>query len=101
MNLQHYLQFEIFHLDHYLHYFDILYTERFLENQYKLILHSDNKLYDPIEVSVEDIMEVWEAVGFISFDLPDPEGATSNIDQLAQAVLQLQSDMAHIKQKIN
>jgi transcriptional regulator with XRE-family HTH domain len=33
-------------------------------------LISDNKAYDPYEVHVHDIQEIWQAHGFVSFDLP-------------------------------
>ena len=75
--------------------------ENKIEHEFKLVLHSDNKIYPDMEVSVDDIMEVWEAVGFISFELPDPKAESLGMDQLAQAVLKLQADMAHLKDKID
>ena len=71
-----------------------------IEHEYKLILHSDNKIYPDIDLEVDDIMEVWEAVGFISFQLPDPMQNELTVDQLAHAVIQLQSEVNKIKSSI-
>ncbi|MFA8433030.1 MAG: S24 family peptidase [Marinifilaceae bacterium] len=38
------------------------------ENQ--LILHSDNRDYHPFEVSLNQVLEVWKALGYVCFDLP-------------------------------
>jgi transcriptional regulator with XRE-family HTH domain len=38
------------------------------ENQ--LILHSDNREYHPFEVSLNQVLEVWKALGYVCFDLP-------------------------------
>lgn len=71
-----------------------------IEHEFQLILQSDNKIYPDIAMNVDEVMEVWEAVGFISFQLPDPEHNQLNIDQLAHAVIQLQSEINHIKTHI-
>lgn len=76
-------------------------AENKIEQDYKLVLHSDNTIYPSIEMEVDDIMEVWEALGFISFQLPDPESESLGVDQLAQAVLKLQAEMSHLKQKVD
>jgi transcriptional regulator with XRE-family HTH domain len=34
------------------------------------VLESDNKEFDPFEVHVHDVKEVWQAHGYVSFDLP-------------------------------
>ncbi len=41
-----------------------------LQNERKLILKSDNPLYEPYEMAAEQILEVWKAVGVMNFDLP-------------------------------
>lgn len=75
-------------------------VENRIEQEYKLILHSDNTIYPSLEIEVDDIMEVWEARGFISFQLPDPEVESLSIEQLAQAVLRLQTEVNGLKQKV-
>lgn len=39
----------------------------------RLTLHSDNPAFAPFTLTVRDIAEVWEAQGFISFELPDKD----------------------------
>lgn len=58
----------------------------------KLLLVSDNRLYQPYGVDVEDVLEVWVAKAFFSNQFPEAEGPTAApmLDQLALQVLQLQ-----------
>ena len=35
-----------------------------------LLLKSDNHLYEPYKISAKDIVEIWSARGYLSFDLP-------------------------------
>jgi transcriptional regulator with XRE-family HTH domain len=58
----------------------------------KLLLVSDNRLYEPYSVDVDDILEIWTAKAFFSNQFPEPEAATPAplIEQLALQVLQLQ-----------
>lgn len=58
----------------------------------KLLLVSDNRLYEPYGVEVADILEVWAAKAFFSSQFPDAEAATASpmVEQLALQVLQLQ-----------
>ena len=41
----------------------------FSKNQ--LLLNSDNPEYLSFEVSLNQVLEIWKALGFVSFDLPD------------------------------
>lgn len=36
-----------------------------------LSLHSDNKMFEPFEVEYANVMEIWKAKGYVSFDLGD------------------------------
>ncbi len=62
-----------------------------------LMLKSDNPKYKPFEVGIEDVLEVWNARGFISFDLPD--GNSPNVDQITQMLAELKSEVSEIKRK--
>lgn len=65
-----------------------------------LILTSDNTIYEPFELALKDILEIWKAEGCISFDLPSPAQETSSqLDQLTKMVLQLQQDMTVLKKR--
>lgn len=44
-----------------------------LEESKTLEMISDNHLYSPFSVHISNVMEVWQAMGFISFQLPDAD----------------------------
>tara|TARA_R110002096_G_scaffold430622_2_gene644757 strand:+ start:3404 stop:4186 length:783 start_codon:yes stop_codon:yes gene_type:complete len=60
-------------------------------------LHSDNKIYEPYQLQAEEVLEIWKAKGFISFDLPDVPDATFSVDQLSNMVMQLKNDLDQLK----
>jgi transcriptional regulator with XRE-family HTH domain len=64
----------------------------FAGEEHKLLLVSDNRLYEPYGVDLADILEVWAAKAFFSNQFPDVEGASASplVEQLALQVLQLQ-----------
>ncbi|MDA9554596.1 LexA family transcriptional regulator [Pelobium sp.] len=63
-----------------------------------LKLVSDNPIYDPYFVSVDDIMEIWKAKAFISTELPQPtpeptmESLTTMMAQMQRSISQLQEN---------
>jgi transcriptional regulator with XRE-family HTH domain len=63
----------------------------FADQQGKLLLVSDNRLYEPFSVDADDVMEIWAAKSFYSNQFPEAQGEpTSVVDQLAFQVFQLQ-----------
>ncbi len=62
-------------------------------------LKSDNLEYSTYEVPVHDVVEVWRAVGYTSFELPDGVSVGS-LGALSESIKQLQEDVREIKQKI-
>ncbi|NVN96246.1 MAG: helix-turn-helix domain-containing protein [Bacteroidetes bacterium] len=44
-----------------------------LEETKTLEMISDNHLYPPFSVHIENVLEVWQAIGLISFQLPDSD----------------------------
>lgn len=64
----------------------------FAGQESKLLLVSDNRLYDPYGVDINDILEVWAAKAFFSNQFPSGEMAAPAplVEQLALQVLQLQ-----------
>ncbi|HET7179401.1 MAG TPA: LexA family transcriptional regulator [Chryseosolibacter sp.] len=64
----------------------------FAGEEKKMLLVSDNRLYEPYGIDVSDILEVWAAKAFFSSHFPDAEtpGSSPMLDQLALQVLQLQ-----------
>ena len=76
----------------------ILYKRISIEEEGKIKLTSDNLIYKPYNVSFKEIIELWEAVGFFTHDLPNPN---DTINHLHNIVENIQSDINNIKNKIN
>lgn len=66
-----------------------------IESENRIILNSDNPEYESFEVTPKDLLEVWKAVGLISFNLPN-QTELSN-ETLAFMINELKSDMEIIK----
>jgi len=64
----------------------------FAGQENKLLLVSDNRVYEPYGIDIADILEVWAAKAFFSNQFPDTESAAVSplVEQLALQVLQLQ-----------
>jgi hypothetical protein len=67
-----------------------------IKDKKTLLLCSTNPDYQPYEISIGDILEVWKFTNYISSQLPEPNLSR---DKLAETVLQLQKDMAFLKNK--
>lgn len=65
----------------------------------KLLLVSDNRLYEPFGVDVADVLEIWAAKAFFSNQFPDAEAAPPSplVEQLALQVLQLQKSGKNVR----
>ncbi|TPE43215.1 XRE family transcriptional regulator [Pontibacter mangrovi] len=59
-----------------------------------LHLHSDNPVYSPYEVHVEDVLEIWEARSYISSTFPI---ADLSLNKLSSIVLDLQKEVQKLK----
>ncbi len=64
----------------------------FAGQENKLLLVSDNRLYEPYGIDVGEVLEVWVAKAFFSNHFPDAESSSVSplVEQLALQVLQLQ-----------
>src|SRR5690606_25842445 len=63
----------------------------FGDAEHKLLLVSDNRVYEPFGVDIADILEIWSARAFFSQQFPEADAAPSPlVEQLALQVLQLQ-----------
>ncbi|WP_256006561.1 XRE family transcriptional regulator [Pedobacter deserti] len=67
---------------------------KFRENK-ELKLVSDNKAYDPYNISSEDILEIWKAKAFISSALPDPTPEPT-IETLTHMMSQMQKSISQL-----
>lgn len=73
-------------------------AENHLKEKQLLTLFSLNPLYDPFEVNVKDIKEVWKFVHYISSEVPEPNLPKENLIQTVQA---LQKEVKAIQTKLN
>ena len=71
--------------------------ENNLRKDGKLVLYSLNPIYDPYEVHVNEVKEIWKFVNYISSELPDPVLPEK---QLIQAVASMKHDLQRIKAKL-
>lgn len=62
----------------------------------QLLLKSDNTAYDPYTVAVGRVVEVWKAVGVISFELPNPE-KNPGLPQITTLLMDLKREVEELK----
>lgn len=72
-------------------------VENNLKKNGKLILYSLNPLYEPYEVQISEVKEIWKFVNYISNELPDPIIPEK---QLIQTVVGLKNDLEKLKIKL-
>ena len=72
-------------------------AENRIDDEGVLRLYSLNTLYEPYNIEVKEIREVWKFVNYISPQFPDP---MSDKDSLARDVKGIKDDLAGIKQKL-
>lgn len=65
-----------------------------IHNNASLRLHSDNPVFDPYEVPVEEVNEIWEAKAFISSTFPI---ADFSLSKLTSIVMDLQQEVIKLK----
>jgi transcriptional regulator with XRE-family HTH domain len=68
--------------------------ENRMEKEGKMIMYSLNPLYEPYELHVGEIREVWKFVHFISHEIPEP---VIPENQLVRTVAGLKQDMERLK----
>ena len=69
-------------------------VESLIGDSGKLVLHSLNPMYDPYEVQVKDVREIWKFVHYISGEIPDPSPKDDNV---FKALQKLQKEMRVIQ----
>jgi len=73
-------------------------VENKIEQEGILTLHSLNPLYEPYDIKVSDIREVWKFVNYISSEVPEPN---KEKDDLAQEVEKLKRQVQAIQMTLN
>jgi len=68
-----------------------------LEQSGSVLLKSDNPEFDPYYVEAESILEMWHAVGYFSFAIPDAGTYQPNLNEMANVISDLQKKIDAIK----
>jgi transcriptional regulator with XRE-family HTH domain len=72
-------------------------VENKIRDEGKLTLFSLNPIYEPFDVNITDIKEIWQFVHFISQELPEP---VLPENELVKTVAGLKHDMQRIKNRV-
>ncbi|HEX2920499.1 MAG TPA: LexA family transcriptional regulator [Bacteroidales bacterium] len=72
-------------------------VENNLRTDGKLVLYSLNPIYEPYEVHVNDVKEIWKFVNYISSELPEPVMPEK---QIFQAMAGMKQDLERIKSRL-
>ncbi len=72
--------------------FKMLYNQ--IEENGTILLCSTNPAYEPYEIAVKDILEIWKFTHYISSEIPEPNLSRS---ELSNTVMQLQRDVNRLK----
>ncbi|MBN1952387.1 MAG: helix-turn-helix domain-containing protein [Bacteroidales bacterium] len=72
-------------------------AENMIKEEGKVRLYSLNPLYEPYDIQVSEIKEIWKFVHFISKEIPEPMLPQ---DELLKTVASLKSDMDKMKRQM-
>lgn len=67
------------------------------QDSQELLLISDNTAYEAYSIALDQIVEIWKAKGFVSFDLPDKNAQQLSVDELSSVVMQLKNEVEKLK----
>jgi transcriptional regulator with XRE-family HTH domain len=70
--------------------------KQFDKNQ-SLLLCSTNPAYEPYEVNINEVIEVWRFVNYISNEMPEPNLSR---DQLNHSMMSMQKELKEIKNRL-
>lgn len=77
----------------------LVYKRLYMQDDNSVLLKSDNPEYSPFTVPVNSIVEVWKALGYICFTLPEPD--EMNIGKLTALVYKMQNELDELKKGRN
>ncbi|MEY5068168.1 MAG: hypothetical protein RLZ47_30 [Bacteroidota bacterium] len=67
-----------------------------LKDNKSIKLISDNPVYEPYTIEVQDILEIWKAKAFISSEFPQPSPEPT-LESLTQMMAQMQKSISNLK----
>jgi len=75
----------------------VVYKRLYNNDNDTLLLKSDNPEYNPYTIPLNSISEIWKALGYISFSLPEPD--EMHLGKLAAMVYKMQTELDELKKK--
>ena len=63
-----------------------------------LTLKSDNAIYPPYDIRLDEVREVWKAKMYLSGEFPDPD---ISIERLSSIVMEIQQEVIRLKDHVN
>jgi DNA-binding XRE family transcriptional regulator len=72
-------------------------VENLIEQEQKLGLYSLNPIYEPYDVAINEVKEIWKFIHYICSEIPEP---VIPQDELLKAVTGLKKDMKILKSKL-
>lgn len=73
----------------------VVYKRLYSNDGNTMILKSDNLEYDPYDMPVNAVSEIWKALGYICFSLPEPD--EMHMGKLATMVYKMQNELDELK----
>jgi phage repressor protein C with HTH and peptisase S24 domain len=73
----------------------VVYKRLYSNDNETLLLKSDNPEYNPYTIPLNSISEIWKALGYISFSLPEPD--EMHLGKLAAMVYKMQTELDELK----
>ena len=73
-------------------------VENMIQKENKLRLYSLNPVYEPYDISVTEVKEVWKFIHYISSEIPEP---VLPQDELLKTVANLKKDMNIVKSRLS
>jgi transcriptional regulator with XRE-family HTH domain len=73
-------------------------VENKIREEKKLILHSLNSAYEPYEIHIQDVKEVWKFINYISSEMPEPNMMK---EELVEEVKELRREIRAIQTKLD
>ncbi len=75
----------------------VVYKRLYNNDNDTLLLKSDNPEYNPYTIPLNSVSEIWKALGYISFALPEPDEI--HLGKLAAMVYKMQTELDELKKK--
>jgi transcriptional regulator with XRE-family HTH domain len=73
----------------------LVYKRLYKHENDSLLLKSDNPKYSPYTISSNTVSEIWKALGYMSFSLPEPD--EMNLGKLTAMVYKMQNEIEDLK----